>query len=152
MLSGEIFQNKSKLIDRRMFILSFVKIGVFVALVSRLFYLQISENIKYRSLSDKNRLREWKLAPQRGILKDYFGENLAEKFGLPCWLRVTELDGETNAEVLVKPNSIEIHVTGDPKPAIKAAKRKITSIVVAPSLSGSLESFKALTDLPVAVA
>ena len=60
-----------------MFILSFVKIGVFVALVSRLFYLQISENIKYRSLSDKNRLREWKLAPQRGILKDYFGENLA---------------------------------------------------------------------------
>ena len=77
MLGGQIFQNKSKLIDRRMFILSFVKIGVFVALVSRLFYLQISENIKYRSLSDKNRLREWKLAPQRGILKDYFGENLA---------------------------------------------------------------------------
>ena len=26
-----------------------------------LFYLQISENIKYRSLSDKNRLREWKV-------------------------------------------------------------------------------------------
>ena len=77
MLGGQIFQNKSKLIDRRMFILSFVKIGVFVALVSRLFCLQISENIKYRSLSDKNRLREWKLAPQRGILKDYFGENLA---------------------------------------------------------------------------
>ncbi len=77
MLGGQIFQNKSKLIDRRMFILSFLKIGVFVALVSRLFYLQISENIKYRSLSDKNRLREWKLAPQRGILKDYFGENLA---------------------------------------------------------------------------
>ena len=77
MLGGQIFQNKSKLIDRRMFILSFVKAGVFVALISRLFFLQISENIKYRSLSDKNRLREWKLAPQRGVLKDYFGEDLA---------------------------------------------------------------------------
>ena len=77
MLGGEIFQNKSKLIDRRMFVLSFVKVGVFIALVSRLFYLQISENIKYRSLSDKNRLREWKLAPQRGVLKDYFGNDLA---------------------------------------------------------------------------
>ena len=77
MLGGEVFQNKSKLIDRRMFILSFAKIGVFIALVSRLFFLQISENIKYRSLSDKNRLREWKIAPQRGIIKDYFGKEIA---------------------------------------------------------------------------
>ena len=77
MLGGQIFQNKSNLFDRRMFVLSILKVGVFIALVSRLFYLQISENIKYRSLSDKNRLREWKIVPQRGILKDYFGENLA---------------------------------------------------------------------------
>ena len=71
------FQNKSKLISRRMFVLSFVKISVFIALVARLFYLQISENIKYRSLSDKNRLREWKVAPQRGVIKDYFGTKIA---------------------------------------------------------------------------
>ncbi len=77
MLGGEIFQNKSKLIDRRMFILSLAKTGVFIALVSRLFYLQISENIKYRSLSDKNRLREWKLTPQRGVMEDFFGEEIA---------------------------------------------------------------------------
>jgi len=75
--SFEIFQNKSKIINRRMFILSFLKIGVFIALVSRLFYLQISENIKYRSLSDKNRLREWKLIPQRGVIKDFFGDEIA---------------------------------------------------------------------------
>ena len=77
MLGGQIFQNKSKLIDRRMFILSFAKVGVFIALVSRLFFLQISENIKYRSLSDKNRLREWKLTPQRGVVKDFFGNEIA---------------------------------------------------------------------------
>ena len=75
---SETFQNKSKLISRRMFILSALKIVVFVSLISRLFYLQISENIKYRSLSDKNRLREWKIVPQRGIIEDYFGKKIAE--------------------------------------------------------------------------
>ena len=61
-----------------MFILSTLKIGVFIALISRLFYLQISENIKYRSLSDKNRFREWKLVPQRGIIEDFFGNRIAD--------------------------------------------------------------------------
>ena len=61
-----------------MFIVSSLKVAVFVAIVSRLFYLQISENIKWRSLSDKNRLREWKIAPQRGIIEDYFGTKIAK--------------------------------------------------------------------------
>ena len=72
------FQNKSRLISRRMFIVSSLKVAVFVAIISRLFYLQISENIKWRSLSDKNRLREWKIAPQRGIIEDYFGTKIAK--------------------------------------------------------------------------
>ena len=61
-----------------MFIISAVKIAVFIGIISRLFYLQISENLKYRSLSDKNRLREWKIVPQRGIIKDYFGSKIAK--------------------------------------------------------------------------
>ena len=61
-----------------MFVLSALKLGVFVSIVSRLFYLQISENIKYRSLSDKNRFREWKLIPQRGIIEDFFGNKIAD--------------------------------------------------------------------------
>ncbi len=74
----ETFQSKSRLISRRMFILSTLKVAVFVSIICRLFYLQISENIKYRSLSDKNRLREWRIAPQRGIIEDYFGKKIAE--------------------------------------------------------------------------
>ena len=74
---SDSFENKSRLITRRMFILSAAKISVFFALVARLFYLQISENIKYRSLSEKNRLREWKVVPQRGIIEDYFGNKVA---------------------------------------------------------------------------
>ena len=76
--SSETFQNKSKLISRRMFILNGIKIVVFVSIVSRLFYLQISENLKWRSLSDKNRLREWKLAPERGVIEDFFGVKIAK--------------------------------------------------------------------------
>jgi len=76
-LNSETFENKSRVISRRMFILITIKIGVLFAIISRLFYLQISENIKYRSLSDKNRLREWRLAPQRGIIEDYFGTKIA---------------------------------------------------------------------------
>ena len=61
-----------------MFILSSLKIAIFVAIITRLFYLQISENIKWRTLSDKNRLREWKTVPQRGIIEDYFGTKIAK--------------------------------------------------------------------------
>ena len=75
---SETFQNKSKLITRRMFILSAAKIAIFCGIISRLFYLQISENIKYRSLSDKNRLREWKVAAARGIVEDFFGNKIAD--------------------------------------------------------------------------
>ena len=75
--SANIFQNKSRLMTRRMFILSAAKLAVFFAIIARLFYLQISENIKYKSLSDKNRFREWKIAPERGIIEDYFGNKIA---------------------------------------------------------------------------
>ena len=70
-------ESKSKLINRRMFILSIGKIAIFSGILGRLFYLQISENIKYTSLSEKNRLREWKLPPQRGIIEDYYGVRIA---------------------------------------------------------------------------
>ena len=75
--SANTFQNKSRLMTRRMFILSAAKLAVFFAIIARLFYLQISENIKYKSLSDKNRFREWKIAPERGIIEDYFGNKIA---------------------------------------------------------------------------
>ena len=39
--------------------------------------MQISENIKYKSLSDKNRLREWKVPPKRGVILDFFGNKIA---------------------------------------------------------------------------
>ena len=68
---------KSKLISRRMFLLTIGKAIVVVGVLGRLISLQINESKKYKTLSDKNRFREWKLAPERGLIKDYFNKELA---------------------------------------------------------------------------
>ena len=68
---------KSKLIGRRMFLLTTAKTVVLVGLVGRLISLQINQTTKYKSLSDKNRFREWKLAPERGIIKDFYDKEIA---------------------------------------------------------------------------
>ena len=67
-------------INRRMFITSSLKFFIMVGIVSRLFFLQVRENKKYLTLSDKNRIREWKLAPVRGEFRDYFGNVIAGNF------------------------------------------------------------------------
>ena len=64
-------------INRRLFIISAAKIIVFFGLSTRLFSLQVKEKNKYLTLSDKNRIREWKLPPVRGEFRDYFGQTIA---------------------------------------------------------------------------
>ena len=49
----------------------------FFGIIGRLFSLQINENKKYLTLSDKNRLRESRLPPVRGEFEDYFGNTIA---------------------------------------------------------------------------
>ena len=68
---------KADVINRRMFILVAAKVVVFTGIISKLFSLQINENKKYLTLSDKNRLRQWKLPPIRGEFYDYFGNTIA---------------------------------------------------------------------------
>ncbi len=68
---------KADVINRRMFIIGAAKIVVFAGIIARLFSLQINENKKYLTLSDKNRIREWKLPPTRGNIVDYFGNIIA---------------------------------------------------------------------------
>ena len=67
-------------INRRMFITGSLKFFILIGIVSRLFFLQVKENKKYLTLSDKNRIREWKLAPVRGDFQDYFGNTIAGNF------------------------------------------------------------------------
>ena len=67
-------------INRRMFILAVAKVVILGGIVSRLFFLQVKENKKYLTLSDKNRIREWKLPPVRGDFQDFFGNTVAGNF------------------------------------------------------------------------
>jgi penicillin-binding protein 2 len=67
-------------INRRMFILAVAKVVILGGIISRLFFLQVKENKKYLTLSDKNRIREWKLPPVRGNFLDYFGNTIAGNF------------------------------------------------------------------------
>ena len=69
---------KTNIINRRMFIFAAAKAVVFCGIVGRLFSLQINENKKYLTLSDKNRLREARLPPVRGEFEDYFGNKIAK--------------------------------------------------------------------------
>ncbi len=79
---SNLSDNVTKLnsINRRMFILATAKIIILGGIISRLFFLQVKENKKYLTLSDKNRIREWKLPPVRGEFKDYFGNIIAGNF------------------------------------------------------------------------
>ena len=69
--------SKTKTIGRRMFLLNSIKAVVLLGIFGRLASLQINESSKYRSLADKNRYRETKFAPPRGIIEDYFGKEIA---------------------------------------------------------------------------
>jgi len=77
MLGQNFGVKKLQTINRRIFIIGAAKIIIFTGIIARLFSLQITENKKYLTLSDKNRLREWRLSPIRGDFLDYFGNVIA---------------------------------------------------------------------------
>ena len=69
--------SKTRTIGRRMFLVNCFKADVLFGIVGRLTALQINESRKYKSLADKNRFRETKIAAPRGIIQDYFGKEIA---------------------------------------------------------------------------
>ena len=70
--------DKNKTINRRLFILGTAKVGLLGLITSRLYNLQISEKKKYELLSDKNRFREWKTPPKRGVITDFYNNVIAD--------------------------------------------------------------------------
>ena len=118
---GENFNaRKLQTVNRRMFIIGTAKVVIFTGIIARLFSLQISDNKKYLTLSDKNRLREWRLPPIRGEFVDYFGNTVASSLKvyqlhvIPedvdnfryLMLRLKDILGLTNSELkkIIKKN------------------------------------------------
>lgn len=68
---------RHKEFSRRAFLLGAGKFALFMTLTSRLAYLQIVEQGKFKTLSDKNRISIRLLSPQRGEIVDRFEVPLA---------------------------------------------------------------------------
>ena len=68
---------RQKLFNRRMALLAGGKFALFTALAGRMYYLQILESERYRTLADENRISLRLLPPPRGRIVDRFGEPMA---------------------------------------------------------------------------
>ena len=69
--------DRYKTFSRRALVLGGVKLGLFGTLAARLAYLQITEQKRFKMLSDKNRIGHRLLPASRGEITDRFGVPLA---------------------------------------------------------------------------
>jgi penicillin-binding protein 2 len=97
--------SKTKTIGRRMFLLNSIKAIVLIGIFGRLASLQIKESTKYRSLADKNRFRETKFAPPRGVIKDYFDTEIASNTRI-YQLHITPENTPNTNELLIRLKSL----------------------------------------------
>ena len=68
---------RQKLFTRRMTLLAGGKLALFSLLAGRMYYLQVLESDRYRTLADENRINLRLLPPPRGRIVDRDGEPLA---------------------------------------------------------------------------
>ena len=69
--------DRYRLLTRRTIVLGGIKLSLFSVLVSRLYYLQIVEADKYKTLAEENRISLRLIAPKRGLIIDRFGTTMA---------------------------------------------------------------------------
>jgi penicillin-binding protein 2 len=68
---------RSRLFDRRAFMIGGIQAGLFALLGSRVYYLEVVEGQKYRTMAEENRINLRLLPPRRGQILDRFGTPLA---------------------------------------------------------------------------
>ncbi len=77
MLTRERKQTQAKVLTRRAALMAGGQIGLFGALIGRLYYLQVVEGPRYEVMAESNRINLRLLAPRRGRILDRFGIPLA---------------------------------------------------------------------------
>src|SRR5580692_10598866 len=68
---------RGRLFTRRAVLVGAVQAGLFSILAGRLYYLEVIEGEKYRTLADENRINLRLIAPPRGQILDSKGTPLA---------------------------------------------------------------------------
>lgn len=71
-------EEKNQILSRRTFFIILINILSFALIVGRLYYLQILQADKYRTMSDENRISTRFLIPPRGMIFDRNGEVIAK--------------------------------------------------------------------------
>lgn len=71
------YKDNARMFTRRALIVAGIKLSLFGALVSRLFYLQVIKRDKYKILAEDNRINIKLLAPERGQIFDRFNVPVA---------------------------------------------------------------------------
>jgi penicillin-binding protein 2 len=69
--------DRQRLFTRRALLLGSLQAGVFGVLASRMYYLQVTEGVRYALLAEDNRINHRLLAAPRGLILDRFGQKLA---------------------------------------------------------------------------
>jgi len=69
---------KNRTVSRRVIFIIAFNLLAFIVIIARLYYLQVIEADKYRTLSDENRISTRFLVPPRGMIFDRNGEPIAK--------------------------------------------------------------------------
>ena len=69
--------DKGKVLIKRSLVLGVIKFLMFIVIIVRLYYLQVYQADKYKTLADENRISTRLLVPPRGVIYDRHGEMLA---------------------------------------------------------------------------
>lgn len=125
-----------RVFTRRALLLGTAQLGLFGALVGRLYYLQVMESDKYMLLAEENRINMRLLSPRRGRVLDRHGTELASNRRN---YRVTIVAEQTrNVDGTLEALSKLIQVDDNQRARVKREierRRKFVPVVVAENLS-----------------
>lgn len=125
-----------RVFTRRALLLGTAQLGLFGALIGRLYYLQVMESDKYMLLAEENRINMRLLSPRRGRVLDRFGTELASNRRN---YRVTIVAEQTrNVDATLEALSKLIQVDDTQRARVKREierRRKFVPVVVAENLS-----------------
>lgn len=125
-----------RVFTRRALLLGTAQLGLFGALVGRLYYLQVMEAHKYHLLAEENRINMRLLSPRRGRVLDRFGVELASNRRNYRVMIVAEQT--RNVDATLEALSKLIQVDDTQRARVKREierRRKFVPVVVAENLS-----------------
>ncbi len=120
---------RSRLLTRRAVLLGGLQLGLAGTLAGRMYYLQVVESDKYRTLADTNRINVRLIPPSRGLLLDHGGIPMAHNEQNFQLLMIAEQVPDVPASLALVSKLIALG-DGDGKRILKELEHKRTFVPV----------------------